>query len=102
VSYIANKILEKDDIEMSYKSFQLAVAYVAKTNEPTFKNAMTGPNRESFIEAIKREYKSLKEHKVFSKPCDLPDGKTALDTKMVLKIKETPDEDPLISTKTRN
>jgi len=55
---------------------------------PTFKEAMVGPFKLQFIAAIKKEYDSLAQNKVFSEPLDLPKGFKAIDTKMVLKIKE--------------
>jgi hypothetical protein len=49
---------------------------------------MDGPYKQQFIEAIQKEFNSLASNKVLSKPCYLPDGFQALDTKMVLKLKE--------------
>ena len=70
---------------------QFAFAVSAKpTNDsnPTFQQAMKGPHKELWENAIKEEYKSLKEKGVFSKPCQLPAGYKVLDTKIVLKLKE--------------
>ena len=58
------------------------------SDQPTYAEALNGPYKKEFQEAIKKEYPSLFEHKVFSDPMKLPKGKSALDTKMVLKIKE--------------
>lgn len=55
---------------------------------PSFKTAMAGKHRLKFQKAIDQEYKSLKENNVFSKPCNFPAGFKALNTKMVLKMKE--------------
>jgi hypothetical protein len=54
----------------------------------TFKQAMAGPHSTEFKDAIQKEYISLEEHSVFSKPMDLPPGKKSLDTKLVLRLKE--------------
>jgi hypothetical protein len=58
------------------------------SDTPTYEEAMNGPYKKQFQAAIDKEYRSLEEHKVFSEPCQLPKGKIALDTKMVLKLKE--------------
>ena len=55
---------------------------------PDFYEAMQSSDSERWTEAIQKEYKSLTENKVFSEPILLPNGHKALDTKMVLKIKE--------------
>jgi hypothetical protein len=56
---------------------------------PTYKEAMAGKNRGQFLEAISKEYASLKENGVFSEPCLLPERFSAIGTKMVLKVKES-------------
>ena len=61
-------------------------------SNPTFTQAMKGPHKEEYLKAIRKEYQSIEEHQVFSEPCMLPPGKTALDTKMVLKEKPTANE----------
>lgn len=67
----------------------LAFCPLMAKSSPSYAEEMNGPNKNEFIKAIAREYASIKEHKVFSPPCELPNGKTALGTKMLLKIKET-------------
>jgi hypothetical protein len=47
-----------------------------------------GPYAREFEKAIAKEYASLNKNQVFQE-CILPSGKSLLDTKMVLKIKET-------------
>jgi hypothetical protein len=49
---------------------------------------MQRPDKVQWKNAIEKEYKSLALNKVFSKPMQLPKRHTALDTKMVLKLKE--------------
>jgi hypothetical protein len=57
-------------------------------DNPTFEKAMNGPFKKEFTESILKEYASLEQHKVFSKPMPLPPGFRPLDTKMVLKRKD--------------
>jgi hypothetical protein len=58
-------------------------------NAPNFAEAMRGKNAREFKQAIEKEYRSLADNKVFSEPMDLPKGKRALGTVLVLKIKES-------------
>jgi transposase InsO family protein len=70
------------------------IAASSETNDsPTFYQAMNGPFKKQFLEAIHDEYSSLAKNHVFSKPCQLPVGKKAIDTKLVLKIKESESDD---------
>ena len=66
----------------------MSLLLASTLDSPTFAEAMKGPNKLEFEAAIAKEYQSLELNKVFSKPCQLPEGKTVLGTKMVLKIKE--------------
>ena len=79
----ANELAEFED----WSNALLATAPI--DDSPTFADAMNGPYRKEFNHAIAKEYESLSKNNVFSEPCDLPDGFKALDTKMVLKIKES-------------
>jgi hypothetical protein len=65
---------------------------IATDDSPTYAEAMAGPYSKEFKIAIAQEYRSLAENDVFSEPCLLPKGKTALGTKMVLKLKESESE----------
>jgi hypothetical protein len=56
--------------------------------EPTFDQAMKSAQWPEWQQAINLEYTALKTHKVFSDPMTLPPGHKAIDTKMVLKLKE--------------
>lgn len=62
-------------------------------SNPSYEEAMRGANATEFDAAIKKEYRSLAENNVFSAPMDLPYGKRALGTVLVLKIKESESED---------
>ena len=64
------------------------LTHISTEDSPTYLEAMDGPYKQQFIEAIQKEFNSLASNKVLSKPCYLPDGFQALDTKMVLKLKE--------------
>jgi hypothetical protein len=65
-----------------------AVSIITENDNPTFNEAMKGKFKHHYQKAILKEYKSLMDQKVFSAPMNLPPGKNALDTKMVLKRKE--------------
>jgi hypothetical protein len=78
----SNDLIERKEWYSAYISQNINI-------NPKFKEAIDGPFKEDFLKAIKREYNSLKQNGVFSKPIKLPDGKRTLDTKMVLKIKES-------------
>lgn len=95
--FIENEAVETadNDTTSDHESDSLddLVSYYANTpliNEaPNYHQAMSGPNATEFQIAIAKEYASLESNRVFSKPMRLPDGKIALGTKMVLKIKES-------------
>lgn len=55
---------------------------------PNYAQTMAGPHRDGFIKAITKAYNSLNPHKLFAW-ADRPDGFKPLDTKLVLKLKET-------------
>lgn len=77
------------DAPTSVDNIYLALLAKEETEDaPSFKTAMAGVHRVKFQIAIDQEYKSLEDNNVFSQPCILPKGFRALDTKMVLKIKE--------------
>ena len=63
-------------------------ALLIANDSPTYAKAMRSVDKPLWDKAIAGEYASLREHQVFSEPCDLPKGFKALDTKMVLKLKE--------------
>jgi hypothetical protein len=62
-------------------------------SNPSYEEAMRGENAQEFESAIKKEYRSLAENGVFSEPMDLPVGKRALGTVLVLKVKESESEE---------
>ena len=68
--------------------YALITESIADNDNPTYHQAMNGPDKDRFIQAIEDEYKSLMDNKVFSEPMYLPKGSRTLDTKMVLKLKE--------------
>lgn len=72
----------EDDI-ISYRA-----AYLIANDSPKYDDAVNGPDRAKWLEACRLEYDSLEKNGVLSEPCVLPNGFTALDTKMVLKLKE--------------
>ena len=85
--------------QSNYDNWVRIVLLVSNLNtSPTYQNAMSGPPSEvaKWNEAISKEYSSLKANNVFSQPLRLPPGLKALDTTMVLKIKEmeSTDEKP--------
>ena len=67
------------------------------TDAPTFEEAITSKDKIKWQEAINKEYNSLKEHNVVSHPMNLPAGQLAIDTKLVLKLKEP--EGPMLPAK---
>lgn len=82
-------------ISLSQEDEELLNTVLLITNNPdspSLSEAMNGKHREQFKIAISKEYQSLDQHQVFSKPMKLPEGKVALKTKMVLKIKEAESE----------
>jgi len=50
---------------------------------------MASPYKHQYQQAILKEFDSLFEHKVFSEPCSLPVGFSPLDTKLVLRRKQS-------------
>ena len=76
-------------LEADEDLFNIAMLLSTTPDAPSYAEAMSGPHKSEFQSAIDKEYVSLKLNKVFSTPCHLPEGKTALGTKMVLKIKES-------------
>ena len=65
-----------------------STALLISNDSPTYAKAMRSVDKPLWDKAIAAEYASLREHQVFSEPCVLPYGFKALDTKMVLKLKE--------------
>ena len=83
---------EADDIDFEMWTnavLALAATEPDSTMNPTFKQAMAGPYQKEFIVAIKKEYASLEENKVFQEYATIPHGIRPLGTKLVLKVKET-------------
>lgn len=70
---------------------EVSSALEAENPTPTVRQAMAGMHRKQFTLAIQKEYASLAMLQVLGLPQVLPAGKSALGTKMVLKIKETAD-----------
>lgn len=66
----------------------IAKRKLKKADGPTFAEAMSSPEKDDWKRAVDAEYESLKQHGVFSEPCDSPDGCKTLDTKIMLKTKE--------------
>ena len=57
-------------------------------DSPSYNDAIIGPDKHKWAVAIAKEYEALFTNDTFSQPMDLPQGRKAIDTKMVLKIKE--------------
>ncbi len=91
VATIVNAGDDTTDVDLAHLA-QALLINIASEDTPTYAQAMSGPYRKEFLQAMEKEYKSLADNHVFSKPCQLPVGLTALDTKMVLKIKEAEHE----------
>jgi hypothetical protein len=64
----------------SYYSLNICVDNTDFNTAPTFKEAMAGPYKTEFLQAIDKEFASLESNSVFSQPCVLPAGMKALDT----------------------
>jgi hypothetical protein len=80
---------------------EVSNALDVENTSPTVRQAMAGKHCKQFQEAINREYASLAKLQVLGVPQILPHGKTALGTKMVLKIKETADSTAPMDFKAR-
>lgn len=77
--------VELSDTEPSSPSHK---GLLVTADSPLYLEAIKGPDAQKWNVAIAQEYQSLAENNVFSKPMLLPTGQLALDTKMVLKLKE--------------
>ena len=86
--FVSLGINERNDYYIWAKALSAVSTHLIDTH-PTFRQAMAGNDKDNFVAAINKEYNSLMINKVFSEPCALPSGFKTLDTKMVLKIKET-------------
>jgi hypothetical protein len=85
-----DSVSEDDEAMFVEKANNRILALIAdgNTDAPTFEEAMSSKDKLKWQEAIDKEYNSLKEHNVVSNPINLPTGQTAIDTKLVLKLKE--------------
>jgi hypothetical protein len=81
--------------------YALISSSLVDDDNPTYEQAMNGPDKDRFIKAVEKEYKSLLDNNVFSEPIDLPNGFKTLDTKMVLKRKEAEFKDQIQKCKAR-
>jgi hypothetical protein len=79
---------EFDDDDLDPLTANLSMALLVSDDAPLYHEAMQRPDKGKWEIAIEKEYKSLALNKVFSRPIQLPKGHTALDTTMVLKLKE--------------
>ena len=72
----AESIIDISDDESVGENLPLQALVVAD-DSPNFYEAMRGPDRENWTQAIAKEYKSLAENNVFSTPMILPTGHKA-------------------------
>jgi hypothetical protein len=79
---------EEDDSDMEDEIISYGIAMLMVNEAPLYHMAMAGPDKKRWKEACLKEFESLKSNQVLSEPCELPKGFQALDTKMVLKLKE--------------
>ena len=70
------------------------IEYNQVDNEPsTYAEALNGPLRDKWLEAIESELKSLEENKTWT-PVELPEGKHTIKTKWIFKIKRDSKNNP--------
>ena len=97
----SNQIRRTNEDSLTLSSPHMLLASANDDSCPSYNEAMAGPFRQEFQEAIRKEYNSLFAHQVFSSPCQCPPGIKPLRTKLVLRIKETPDADGKMIFKAR-
>ena len=99
IRMLHNRPIDAAPLHEKRKSTRRIEGYSLFTNinvSPSYSEEMRGPHATEFKTAVLKEYSSLSKNGVFSAPCDLPVGFTAITTKLVLKIKETETaEEPL-------
>jgi hypothetical protein len=63
------------------------------SNSPTYEEAMEGPYRKEFLEAIEKERQQLQRYNVYDEvsATDIPEHEKIIDTKWVLIIKRKTD-----------
>jgi hypothetical protein len=80
---------------------EFGYCYHVAGDSPIFQEAMDSNFKELFQQAISKEYLSLQKNQVLSQPCDLPKSFVAIDTILVLKLKETGSRDSAPKAKAR-
>jgi len=85
-SYLIEQAMNGYSVDFDYENWAAALLIISSNDSPSYHEAMNGPCKQDFKEAIASEYASLEKNKVFSKPMNLPTGFKAIDTKLVLKI----------------
>ena len=76
------------DEQNSLYNWALSIITEPLSDSPTYQEAMNRIDKPKWAVAIDKEYEALFQNKTFSEPMTLPYGHRAIDTKMVLKIKE--------------
>jgi hypothetical protein len=84
----AESLISNADEQNSLYNLVLSTVSSPLSDSPSYHEAIQRPDRNKWITAIGAEYAALFLNKTFSQPMTLPPGHRAIDTKMVLKIKE--------------
>jgi hypothetical protein len=83
-----------EGIHLAIAQFPAALKASKKDpDSPSFQEAMTGPYREEFLEAMRTKVSELESHKCWDvvAATDVPEGAKTLPTMCVFKIKRFPD-----------
>jgi hypothetical protein len=86
--YAESLIHEKDEQNSLYNLVLSLATAISPADSPLYNKAINDPAKAKWMIAITKEYDALFQNETFSMPMNLPVGHKAIDTKMVLKIKE--------------
>ena len=84
----AQSLVSTADEQNSLYNLVLSITAISLSDSPTYSEAMNRADKTKWLSAIDKEYDALFLNNTFSEPMALPPGQKAIDTKMVLKIKE--------------
>jgi len=84
----AQSLVSTADEQNSLYSLALSTITSPLPDSPTYDEAMNRSDKTKWLSAITKEYDALFLNHTFSEPMTLPPNQKAIDTKMVLKIKE--------------